>query len=167
MSGRVVLQTFEKRSLELLHQYMPQVPKVLLLWLGDGFMEPKSAVGFKESGETATAIFYAKQEVKPEEFARWLEWAKSHGAIGTGAPAALTKGGEQSYMDLVQPWMNRITHDNGLLIHAYTVDDTVDFQELDKRGVDGFFTNRPAELLKYYGRPSRDSMDSILKRYGY
>lgn len=33
LPGRVVLQTFEKNSLQLLHKEMPQVPKVLLLWI--------------------------------------------------------------------------------------------------------------------------------------
>ncbi|MDQ3201805.1 MAG: glycerophosphodiester phosphodiesterase, partial [Pseudomonadota bacterium] len=31
--GKVVLQTFEKSSLELLQKEMPQVPKILLLWV--------------------------------------------------------------------------------------------------------------------------------------
>jgi glycerophosphoryl diester phosphodiesterase len=43
----------------------------------------------------------------------------------------------------------------------------VDFKAISQRGVDGFFTNRASELLKFYGRPSKESMDSILKRIGY
>ncbi|MGA9221291.1 MAG: glycerophosphodiester phosphodiesterase, partial [Pseudomonas graminis] len=38
---------------------------------------------------------------------------------------------------------------------------------ISEQGVDGFFTNRAAELLKFYGRPSKESMDSILKRSGF
>lgn len=167
-AGRVVLQTFDKSSLELLHRHMPQVPKVLLLWLGDGGIEPKQSVSFEESGEWNKAAFYAKQEVKSRaEFVRWLAWAKDHGAVGIGAPAALRNGGEQSYMDLVQPWMIRDTHKRGLLAHAYEVDERWDFEKLDSRGVDGFFTNCPSELLRFYGRPSQDSTNAILQRYGY
>lgn len=50
-NGRVILQTFEKSSLELLQESMPQVPKILLLWLGDGYLEARSPVTFKESGK--------------------------------------------------------------------------------------------------------------------
>ncbi len=69
----MILQTFEKSSLELLQESMPQVPKILLLWLGDGYLEARSPVTFKESGETDKAAFYARQEVKSEaEFGAWL-----------------------------------------------------------------------------------------------
>jgi glycerophosphoryl diester phosphodiesterase len=166
--GRVILQTFEKPSLELLQKAMPNTPKILLLWLGDGYIQAASDKTFKDSGAKDKASFYATQQVKSkEEFAAWMDWAKAHGAIGTGPASALKNGGDQSYMDLVQPWMNKMAHDRGLIIHPYTVDDAVDFKAISQRGVDGFFTNRASELLKFYGRPSRESIDSILKRIGY
>ncbi|RAU47334.1 MULTISPECIES: glycerophosphodiester phosphodiesterase [unclassified Pseudomonas] len=168
MPGRVVLQTFEKPSLDLLHKAMPNTPKVLLLWLGDGYIQAESDTTFKDSGAKDKAAFYASQKVKSKaEFAAWMDWAKAHGAIGTGPAAALKNGGDQSYMDLVQPWMNTMAHERGLIIHPYTVDDAVDFKAITARGVDGFFTNRASELLKFYGRPSKESMESILKRIGY
>ena len=168
MPGRVVLQTFEKPSLELLQKSMPQVPKVLLLWLGDGYIQASSDATFKTSGAKDKASFYAGQDVKSEaEFAAWMEWAKAHGAIGIGPSSALKDGGDQSYMDLVKPWMNRMAHDKGLIIHPYTVDDEVDFKALSARGVDGFFTNRAAQLLTFYGRPSPESLDTLLRRNGY
>jgi len=167
-AGRVVLQTFEKPSLELLQKAMPDTPKVLLLWTGDGYIPAASDKTFKDSGAKDKAAFYATQQVKSkEEFAAYLDWAKAHGAIGTGPSAALKNGGDQSYMDLVQPWMNTMAHDRGLIIHPYTVDDAVDFKAISARGVDGFFTNRASELLKFYGRPSKESVESILKRIGY
>lgn len=168
MPGRVVLQTFEKPSLELLQKEMPQVPKVLLLWVGEGSIEPKSNVAFKDSGFKDKASYYGAQEVKSEaEFAAWMDWAKAHGAIGTGPSTKLTQGGDQSYMDLVKPWMNKMAHDKGLVVHPYTVDDEVDFKKVSEDGVDGFFTNRASQLLKFYGRPAKESMDAILKRNGY
>jgi glycerophosphoryl diester phosphodiesterase len=168
MPGRVILQTFEKPSLELLQKAMPNTPKILLLWLGDGYIQAASDKTFKDSGAKDKASFYATQQVKSkEEFAAWMDWAKAHGAIGTGPASALKNGGDQSYMDLVQPWMNKMAHDRGLIIHPYTVDDAVDFKAISQRGVDGFFTNRASELLKFYGRPSKESIDSILKRIGY
>ncbi len=166
--GRVVLQTFEKSSLELLQKNMPDTPKVLLLWLGDGSIPAASDQTFKDSGARDKASFYAAQQVKSkEDFAAWLDWAKANGAIGIGPASALKNGGEQSYMDLVQPWMNKMAHDRGLIVHPYTVDEAVDFKEISQRGVDGFFTNRASELLKFYGRPSTENVDSILKRNGF
>lgn len=168
MPGRVVVQTFEKQSLELLHKEMPNVPKVLLLWIGEGSIEPKSDVAFKDSGFKDKAAYYGAQEVKsPEAFQAWIDWAKAHGAIGTGPSARLAAGGDQSYMDLVKPWMNTLTHEKGLVIHPYTVDDMVDFKKISADGVDGFFTNRTAELLKFYERPAKESLETILKRNGY
>ncbi|MDB6145072.1 MAG: glpQ [Pseudomonas sp.] len=166
--GRIVLQTFEKPSLELLQKSMPTVPKVLLLWLGDGYIQASSDATFKTSGAKDEATFYAGQQVKSKaEFAAWMDWAKAHGANGIGPASAHTHGGDQSYMDLVKPWMVKTAHDRGLIIHPYTVDEDVDYKELSKRGADGFFTNRAANLLKFYGRPSAQTLDAILKRNGY
>ncbi|WP_260962387.1 glycerophosphodiester phosphodiesterase [Pseudomonas citri] len=166
--GKVVLQTFEKSSLELLHKEMPSVPKVLLLWVGEGNIEPKSKVSFAESGETDKAAYYAKQEPKDKAaFEQWVQYAKAQGAIGTGPSAALTHGGSQSYSDLVQPWMNRYTHDQGLLVHVYTVDEAVDFKKVMDAGVDGIFTNRASELLKYFKRPETGSVTQLLVKNGY
>ena len=166
--GKVVLQTFEKSSLELLEKEMPQVPKILLLWVGEGSIEPKSKVTFAESGDKDKATYYAKQEPKDKaEFQQWVEYAKAQGAIGTGPSAALTKGGDQSYSDLVKPWMNQYTHDQGLLVHVYTVDDAVDYQKVMDAGVDGIFTNRASELLKFYKRPAAASVAQLLTNNGY
>ncbi|WP_237884123.1 glycerophosphodiester phosphodiesterase [Pseudomonas sp. PGPR40] len=166
--GKVVLQTFEKSSLELLEKEMPKVPKILLLWVGEGSIEPKSKVTFAESGDKDKASYYAKQEPKDKaEFQQWVEYAKAQGAIGTGPSAALTKGGDQSYSDLVQPWMNQYTHDQGLLVHVYTIDDAVDYQKVADAGVDGIFTNRASELLKFYKRPAAASVAQLLQNNGY
>ncbi|VVO42050.1 glycerophosphodiester phosphodiesterase [Pseudomonas fluorescens] len=166
--GKVVLQTFEKGSLELLEREMPQVPKILLLWVGAGSIEPKSKVTFAQSGDKDKATFYARQQPKDKaEFQRWVEYAKAQGAIGTGPSVKLTKGGDQSYSDLVQPWMNQYTHDQGLLVHAYTVDDAVDYQKVMDAGVDGIFTNRASELLKFYKRPAAASVAQLLQNNGY
>ena len=166
--GKVVLQTFEKSSLELLEKEMPQVPKILLLWVGEGSIEPKSKVTFAESGDKDKATYYGKQEPKDKaEFQRWVEYAKAQGAVGTGPSAKLTKGGDQSYSDLVKPWMNQYTHDQGLLVHVYTVDDAMDYQKVSDAGVDGIFTNRASELLKFYKRPAAASVAQLLQNNGY
>ncbi|WP_285354220.1 glycerophosphodiester phosphodiesterase [Pseudomonas sp. lyk4-R2A-10] len=167
-NGKVILQTFEKSSLEMLQKEMPQVPKILLLWVGEGSIEPKSKVTFADSGEKDKNAFYGKQEPKSEaEFKQWIDYAKAQGAIGTGPSAKLTHGGDQSYSDLVQPWMNKYTHDQGLLVHVYTVDEPVDFEKVMAAGVDGIFTNRASELLKFYKRPAAASVDQVLKNNGF
>lgn len=164
----MVLQTFEKSSLELLQKEMPKVPKILLLWIGEGGMQPKSDVTFANSGEKDKAAYYAKQEPKDKaEFEQWVSYAKAQGAIGTGPSAALTNGGDQSYFDLVQPWMNQFTHDQGLLVHVYTIDEPVDFKKVLDSGVDGIFTNRASELLKYVKRPASGSVSQLLEANGY
>lgn len=166
--GRVVLQTFEKDSLKELQKEMPNTPKILLLWVGEGSIEPKSKVPFAESGEPSKAAYYAKQEPKDAaEFEKWIDEAKSLGAIGTGPSAQLTNLGDQSYSDLVKPEMNQLTHDKGLLVHVYTVDEPVDFDKVMKAGVDGIFTNRAAELLKYYKRWPSSSVADLLQDNGY
>ncbi|WP_249677335.1 glycerophosphodiester phosphodiesterase [Pseudomonas abieticivorans] len=165
---RLILQTFEKNSLQLLDKEMPAVPKVLLLWVGAGSIEPKNPQTFAQSGATSRAAYYASQAPKDRaEFERWLDFAKANGAAGTGPSAALTEGGDQSYMDLVQPWMNSMTHDKGLFVHVYTVDDPVDYQKVMAAGVDGIFTNRASELLKFYGRASSQSVGQILQAQGF
>ena len=166
--GKVILQTFDKHSLELLQKEMPRVPKILLLWVGAGSIEAQSPQTFAESGEATKAAFYAKQHPKDEaEFKRWVDYAKAQGAIGTGPSARLSELTDQSYSDLVQPWMNRYTHDQGLLVHVYTIDEAVDFKKVMDAGVDGIFTNRSAELLKYFKRPASASVAQLLDANGY
>lgn len=63
--------------------------------------------------------------------------------------------------------MNNVAHERGMVVHPYTVDEEVDFKQISHDGVDGFFTNRTSELLKFYGRPAKESLETILKRNGY
>lgn len=79
----------------------------------------------------------------------------------------LTHGGDQSYSDLIQPWMNTEAHERGLLVHAYTLDEPVDFNKAMAAGVDGIFTNRTRELLNYYQRPSPHTVKQVLQQNGY
>jgi glycerophosphoryl diester phosphodiesterase len=163
-----VLQTFERNSLTLLNQNMPKVPKILLLWVGEGGMAGQSDQPYDAANGETKAAYYARQQPRDRaEFERWLDFAKANGAIGTGPSAALTHGGDQSYMDLVQPWMNQMTHAKGMLVHVYTVDGPVDYQKVMAAGVDGIFTNRASELLKFYKRPVKGTVDELLKKEGY
>ncbi len=164
--GRVIMQTFDKNSLPLLHKYMPHVPICFLLWLDDGAMVSTTPNAKPAEGQSLAA-FRATLEVDKEEFKKWILFAKKNGASGTGPGSTLTQLGDQSYMDLVKPWMNDFTHKQGLFIHAYTVDDTVDMQKIASAGVDGFFTNRADVLLKFYGRQPHGTYEEILKQLHY
>lgn len=147
---------------------MPNVPAVLLLWVAEGSIEPLSKVKFADSGEPDKAHYYAKQQPKDRAaFQQWVDYAKAQGAVGTGPSVALHQGGDQSYADLVQPWMNQYTHEQGLLVHAYTVDEPVDFKQVLDAGVDGIFSNRSAELLTYLKRPPSRSVAQVLDANGY
>jgi glycerophosphoryl diester phosphodiesterase len=60
--ARVLLQTFERDSLELLRLHLPNAPVVFLLWLGEGYMPDDS----------------------PETYSEWVEFAARLGAAGIG-----------------------------------------------------------------------------------
>lgn len=164
--SRVVLQTFEKDSLPLLHKYMPQVPTCFLLWLDDGAMASTTPNGKPAKNQTP-AQYGATLQVTRPEFEKWIDFAKANGAACTGPASTLHALGDQSYMDLDKPWMNELTHQKGLFIHAYTVDDPIDFKRISEAGVDGFFTNRSDVLLKFYKRKVNGDIDSILKKNGF
>jgi glycerophosphoryl diester phosphodiesterase len=165
---KLILQTFEKSSLELLEQQMPEVPKILLLWVGDGYIDAAPSEPFDAARDQDKAAWYARQQPKDRAaFEGWLDFAVNNHATGVGPSAALAAGGEQSYADLAQPWMNRLAHDKGLLVHVYTVDDPVDFERLSAAGVDGFFSNRPEALLRYLGRPPAQGAQALFAREGF
>jgi glycerophosphoryl diester phosphodiesterase len=75
---------------------MPQVPKILLLWVGEGSIEPKSSA-FAESGEKDKNVFYGKQEPKSsriQAMGRLRQGARRdrHRPFGRA-----DQGGDQSY----------------------------------------------------------------------
>jgi glycerophosphoryl diester phosphodiesterase len=47
------------------------------------------------------------------------------------------------------------------------VDEPVDFDKVMKAGVDGIFTNRAAELLKFYKRWPSSSVQDLLNDHKY
>ncbi|WP_230389691.1 glycerophosphodiester phosphodiesterase [Vibrio nitrifigilis] len=169
--GKIILQTFEKPSLVALQKVMPDVPKILLLWTGDGYID--AAPGQKKAADESYADYYAHVKVASKQaFEKWLDFAKEHGAIGVGPSTVQTHhqgrfSSQFSYMDLAEPWMVKMSHAKGLLVHAYTVDQKVDFERYVKSGVDGFFTNRTelaAQVLR--NKPAVD-IDAELTSLGY
>lgn len=63
--------------------------------------------------------------------------------------------------------MNQASHDKGLLVHVYTLDEAVDFDKAMKAGVDGIFTNRAGELMRFYKRPMPQNEGQLLRKLGY
>ncbi|WP_251977207.1 glycerophosphodiester phosphodiesterase [Salinicola avicenniae] len=168
--ARVMMQTFSRASLAALEEAMPEVPRVLLLWVGEGSIEP--APSQPQGDEESLADYYARQTVaSPEAYGQWLDFAKAHGAIGIGPSTIQTEhdgafSRQFSYMELAESWMVGMAHDDGLLVHPYTVDSPADFARYQQRGVDGFFTNRPAALLEFLGQTPADPQQ-LLDRLGY
>ncbi|RQW64387.1 glycerophosphodiester phosphodiesterase [Vibrio viridaestus] len=169
--GKIILQTFEKPSLVELQKVMPNVPKILLLWTGDGYIDEKP--GTKKADSESYADYYARVDVASKKaFEEWLDFAKENGAIGVGPSTiqddhAGTFSSQFSYMDLAKPWMVKMSHDKGLLVHAYTVDQISDFSTLRERGVDGFFTNRPDLAAKFFKRSVSRSPEQMLDELNY
>ena len=54
-----------------------------------------------------------------------------------------------------------------MLVHVYTLDAPIDFKKAMDAGVDGIFTNRASELLKYYQRPASQSVNQLLEKNGF
>ncbi|TWI63936.1 glycerophosphoryl diester phosphodiesterase [Desulfobotulus alkaliphilus] len=195
-TGRTILQTFEPESLPLLNKYMPETPKCFLLWLYtkqeamdwgsekvDQFAPDANLAKTygplrkdeplnQAEGETY-AQFSAKWEILSEEnYRMWLKWAKDNGALAVGPGTRLAgyndpEKGDQSYMDLIDPWFNETAHDMGMLVHAYTLDETVDMARANASGVDGMFTNRPDVLLRFYGKTLHAGLEEIFTAYGW
>lgn len=194
--GRTILQTFEPESLPLLNKYMPETPKCFLLWLYTeqealdwGSEKVDQSVPGADLSKTygplrkdeplaqaegeSYAQFSAKWEMLSEEnYRMWLQWAKDNGALAVGPGTRLSgyndpEKGDQSYMDLIDPWFNNLAHEMGLLVHAYTLDETVDMDRANANGVDGIFTNRPDVLIQFYGKTLHAGLEEIFSTYGW
>ncbi len=109
MQGKVILQTFEKDSLVQLHAEMPNTPKVLLLWTGDGYIDMKPTE--PKQDHESWADYYARVQVaSPAAYEEWVDFAKNNGAIGVGPSGTQANFDDSwssnfSYMDLAKPWM--------------------------------------------------------------
>ncbi|MCP3942107.1 MAG: glycerophosphodiester phosphodiesterase [Desulfobacteraceae bacterium] len=192
--ARTILQTFEPTSLPLLNKYMPDTPKCFLIWLytekeakkwgiekidqnkpgadlSKTYGPLRKDTPAKQAEDETRGQFAAKWEVASREnFKMWLQWAKNNGADYTGPGARLADfndpvKGAQSYMDTVKPWMNKMTHDLGMSVHAYTIDEATDFKAVTNNGVDGVFTNKTDAALNFYGKKLYSTKEEILKTY--
>lgn len=129
---RVVLQTFSRESLcELNRLFASYVPKCFLLWRGQGMDDLPD-----DSHET---------------FQSWLAFGREQGAVIVGPSIA---GEPNNYPELTSEIHRKMARELALKVHAYSFD-TINQMELylgsrDSMRVDGIFTNRAEESLKYY-----------------
>lgn len=166
--GRVVLQTFSRDSLKNLQADMPDTPKVLLLFLGQGG-DNIPALGFaKQRPHESDVQFAARQRANPRAYLEALDFARDNGAAGVGPSATrLDLDPTFSYADLARRWEIRAAHRRGLIVHIYTPDKAIDFARYQLRGVDGSFTNDAPALLRFQHARPDDSAETLLNQYGY
>lgn len=171
-SSRVILQTFSWQSLLLLEKNLPNVPKCMLLWKG----------GYDNlAGDT------------PEKVADVMNFCVDNNVHIIGPSIG---GKPNNYDDITTPWMCKMYHKPGFLIHAYSFD-TMDqlkkyngdyyYEKLESRFenpnrklanewegkitrdmfIDSGFTNLTDLSLKYQGRASSMTAEEVLEHLGY
>ena len=96
--SRIILQTFSWQSMQLLEKNLPNVPKCMLLWKG----------GYDNlAGDT------------PEMIADVMDFCVDNNVHIVGPSIG---GAPNKYDDITAPWMCKMYHRPGFLIHAYSFD---------------------------------------------
>ena len=171
--SRIILQTFSWNSVILLEQFLPNIPKCMLLWKG-GYDNLKD-----DSADMIADV---------------LNFSVDHNVHIVGPSIA---GAPNKYHELTNTWMNEMYHRPGFLIHAYSFD-TLDqlkkyngdyyyegqasrFDNSDRtinaewagkvsrtNFIDGGFTNLTDLSLRYQGRAEAGvTAQSVLSDLGY
>lgn len=170
--SRIILQTFSWQSMQLLEKNLPNVPKCMLLWKGGH----DNLVG-----------------ATPENIADVMDFCVDNNVHIVGPSIG---GAPNKYDDITTPWMCKMYHRPGFLIHAYSFD-TQDqlkkyngdyyyegtksrFDNKDRvlanewKGnitrdmfIDAGFTNLTDLSLKYQGRASNKTAEEVLVDLGY
>lgn len=171
--SRIILQTFSWNSVILLEQFLPNIPKCMLLWKG-GYDNLKD-----DSAEMIADV---------------LNFSVDHNVHIVGPSIA---GAPNKYDELTKTWMNEMYHRPGFIIHAYSFD-TLDqlkkyngdyyyegqasrFDNADRtinaewagkvsrtNFIDGGFTNLTDLSLRYQGRAEAGvTAQSVLSDLGY
>lgn len=138
-NARLVLQSFSPESIVKLEEYLPNIPKCLLLWQPD-----------------------MKENLK-ENYKKAIQFSIQYNVHGIGPSIA---GAPNNYKELTAPWMVDLIHKAKLVVHPYTFDTN---KQLDTyaNSIEGVFTNRADLALEFYGRKSKKSSEEILLELGY
>jgi len=138
-NARFILQSFSKKSIEKLENYLPNIPKCMLLWKPDMDGDIKTSL-------TAYIDFCIKQNTQ---------------IMGTSIA-----GSPNNYDELTAPWMVDLIHKSGMIIHPYTFDTNKDLNKYAS-SVDGVFTNRADLALIYFNRLKDNNSEEVLSELGY
>lgn len=125
-SGSVVIQSFSQASLQEIHGLNADIPLVQLLWYS-----PREEGGLKEWNDTTPA----PAEMTDADFQKIASYA-----IGVG-PNVIYRGDEVIDQHFIEQ-----AHNNGLIVHPYTINEPEQMQRLIGWGVDGMFTDFPDRL---------------------
>ncbi len=136
--GRVVLQSFHKKSIEQFNIYLPGIPKCLLI-------NSIEALGVPKAFYPKTIDFCIKNNVE---------------ILGPDISNKEDKDG------LTAPWMVELIHNSGMIVHPYTFNNTAEFEKFGSL-VDGVFTNRADLALLYYKRLQSNISEKVLAGLGY
>ena len=138
-NARLVLQSFSPESIVKLEEYLPNIPKCLLLWQPD-----------------------MKENLK-ENYKKAIQFSIQYNVHGIGPSIA---GAPNNYKELTAPWMVDLIHKAKLVVHPYTFDTN---KQLDTyaNSIEGVFTNRADLALEFYDRNTEKSSEEILLELGY
>ncbi|MCK2185209.1 glycerophosphodiester phosphodiesterase [Halomonas getboli] len=126
-SGSVVIQSFSQGSLQQIHQLNADIPLVQLVW----YSPAEDGSGLTEW----TGVTPDPAEISDADFQAIADYA-----VGIGPNVVYDSE------DVIDAGFVEQAHDNGLLVHAYTINDPEQMQRLLDWGVDGMFTNFPDRL---------------------
>ncbi|MFG6139312.1 glycerophosphodiester phosphodiesterase [Halomonas sp. B23F22_10] len=126
-SGSVVIQSFSQDSLEQVHALNADIPLVQLVW----YSPAEDGGGLTEW----TGVTPAPAEITDADFQAIADYA-----VGIG-PNVVYDG-----EDVIDAGFVEQAHDNGLLVHPYTINEPEQMKRLLDWGVDGMFTNFPDRL---------------------
>jgi glycerophosphoryl diester phosphodiesterase len=146
--ARVIFESFNPESLERLKAIAPHVPRILLV---DEMM-------VRDHGWD-TLIEWARHlgvGIGPwgSSWASGLDWSREHAPRPYRAIRA----------DLV---LIDKFHRAGLIVHAWTIDDEWEMDEVLESGADGFFTDRPMQALAIVGKQNSRDIEELWKKMGY
>jgi len=137
--ARFVLQSFSPESIVKLENYLPNIPKCLLLWEAE-----------------------LKDDLKGN-YKKAIAFSIQYNVHGIGSSIA---GAPNNYKELTAPWMIELIHKAGMVIHPYTFDTNEQLVKYAQH-VEGVFTNRADVALEFYNRKSEKSSEEILSDLGY
>ena len=129
-TGRVLIQSFDQKSLLKIHELNADIPLIQLVWYSP---DEKNEARLTEW----TGITPGPEEIANEDFLAVAEYA-----VGLGTNYLYD--GEE----VINESFVRQAQENGLAVHIYTVNDTDEMQQLIDWGVNGLFTDYPDRLIE-------------------